>query len=126
MAGPPDSLVSMTSYPTSAFTRPALAPGLLGAVVLFAGLALLDNDGAYFWIRAVVAVLALIVCVFAWQAKQWWWLLGLVPVAVVWNPVRPLEFHGQGWVAAQFVAALVFIVAGVLVKVPNSEDRARR
>ena len=116
----------MTSYSTPAFTRPALAPGLLGAVVLFAGLALLDNDGAYFWVRTVVAILALIVCVFAWQARQWWWLLGLLPVAVVWNPVWPFEFHGQGWVAAQFVAALVFIAAGVLVKVHSSEDGARR
>lgn len=116
----------MTSYPTPAFTRPALAPGLLGAVVLLAGLALLDNDSAYFWIKAVVAVLALILCVFAWQAKQWWWLLGLVPVAIVWNPVWPLDLHGQGWVAAQFVAALVFIVAGVLIKVRNPENRNRR
>jgi hypothetical protein len=116
----------MTSYPTPAFTRPALAPGLLGAIVLLAGLALLDNDGGYFWIRTVVAVLALIVCVFAWQARQWWWLLGLVPVAIVWNPVWPTAFHGQGWVAAQFVAALLFVVAGVLITVRNPEDRNRR
>lgn len=116
----------MTSYPTPAFTRPALAPGLLGAIVLLAGLALLDNDSAFFWIKAVAAVLALILCVFAWQAKQWWWLLGLVPIAIVWNPVWPLDLHGQGWVAAQFIAALVFIVAGVLIKVKNPEDRNRR
>ncbi len=116
----------MTSYPTPSFTRPALAPGLLGAIVLFAGLALLDNDSAYFWIRTVVAILALIVCVFAWQARQWWWLIGLVPVAVVWNPVWPLTVHGQGWAAAQFAAALLFIAAGVLVKVPGSEDRTQR
>lgn len=116
----------MTSYPTPAFTRPALAPGLLGAIVLLAGLALLDNDSAYFWIKAVVAVLALILCVFAWQAKQWWWLLGLVPVAIVWNPVWPLDLHGQGWVAVQFVAALVFVAAGVLIKVRNPQDRNRR
>ncbi len=116
----------MTSYPTPAFTRPALAPGLLGAIVLLAGLALLDNDSAYFWIRTIVAVLALIVCVFAWQAKQWWWLLGLVPIAIVWNPVWPTAFHGQGWAAAQFVAALVFVAAGIRIKVRNPEDRNRR
>lgn len=116
----------MTSYPTPAFTRPALAPGLLGAIVLLAGLALLDNDSAYFWIRTIVAVLALIVCVFAWQAKQWWWLLGLVPIAIVWNPVWPTAFHGQGWAAAQFVAALVLVAAGIRIKVRNPEDRNRR
>ena len=116
----------MTSYPTPAFTRSALAPGLLGAIVLLAGLALLDNSGGYFWIKAGVAILALIVCVFAWQAKQWWWLIGLVPIATAWNPVWPFELSGQGWVAAQFVAALVFIAAGVLITVPNAEDRNRR
>jgi hypothetical protein len=116
----------MTSYPTPAFTRPALAPGLLGAIVLLAGLALLDDDSGYFWIRMVVAVLALIVCVFAAQARQWWWLAVLAAVAVVWNPVWPFGFHGQGWVAAQFVAALAFVVAGVLIKVRNPEDRNRR
>lgn len=116
----------MTSYPTPAFTRPALAPGLLGAIVLFAGLALLDNASGYFWIKAVVAVLALIVCVFAWQAHQQWWLLVLIPIAVAWNPVWPFDFHGQLWVGSQFIAALAFIIAGILVKVKNPEDRNRR
>ena len=116
----------MTSSPAPAFTRPALAPGLLAAIVLLAGLALLDNPDGYFWIKVGVAILALIVCVFAVQARQWWWLLGLVPVAVAWNPVFPLEFHGQGWVAAQFVAALLFIASGVLIKVRSAEDGGRR
>lgn len=115
----------MTSYPTPAFTRPALAPGLLGAIVLLAGLALLDNASGYFWIKAAVAVLALIVCVFAWQAHQRWWLLPLVLIAVAWNPVWPFDLHGQLWVAGQFVAALVFILAGVRIKVKNPENRNR-
>lgn len=116
----------MTSYPTPAFTRPALAPGLLGAIVLLAGLALLDNASGYFWIKAVVAVLALIVCVFAWQAGQQWWLIAMLPIVVAWNPVWPLDLHGQLWVASQFVASLAFVVAGILIKVKNPEDRNRR
>lgn len=116
----------MTSYPTPAFTRPALAPGLLGAIVLFAGFALLDNPDGYFWIKAVTAVLALIICVFAWQANRQWWLLFMLPIVVIWNPVWPLELHGQLWVAGQYVAALAFIAAGVMIKVKNPEDRNRR
>ncbi len=115
----------MTSYPTPAFTRPALAPGLLGAIVLLAGLALLDNSSGFFWIKTVAAVLALIVCVFAWQANQQWWLAVLLPIVVVWNPVWPFDFHGQVWVAGQFVAALAFIIAGITIKVSNPEDRNR-
>lgn len=113
----------MTSYPTPAFTRPALAPGLLGAIVLFAGLALLDNPSGYFWITMVVAVLAAIVAVFAWQARALWWIFVMAPVGVAWNPVWPFDFHGQLWVAAQFVAALAFIAAGITIKVKNPEDR---
>jgi hypothetical protein len=115
----------MTSYPTPEYRRPALAPGILAAIVLFAGLALLDNPGGYIFIKFAVAILALIMVVFSFQAKQWWWIIGLAAIAVAWNPIWPLELHGQIWVAAQFVAALLFVVVGLLVKVKNPEDRNR-
>ena len=104
------------------FTRSALAPGLLGAVALLAGLALLDSDGFVF-IRYAVSILALIICVFVIQAKSWWWLIGLVPLAIFWNPIVVIELHGQGWVSAQFIAALVFIIVGVRTKVPVAVHR---
>lgn len=116
----------MTSYPTPEFRRTALAPGILGAIVLLAGLALLDNPGGFIFIKFGVAILALIVLVFVWQAKQWWWLAPLVAIAVVWNPIFPLRFSGQWWVGAQFVAALVFVAIGVLVKIRNPDDRNAR
>jgi len=116
----------MTSYPTPEFRRTALAPGILGAIVLVAGLALLDNASGYLFIRFGVSILALIVCVFAYQAGRWWWIVALAAIAIVWNPVVPFELHGQWWVAAQFVAALAFVAAGILIKVKNPEDRNRR
>lgn len=116
----------MTSYPTPEFRRTALAPAILGAIVLLAGLALLDNPGGYLFIKFGVAILALIVIVFAWQAKHWWWILPLGAVAVVWNPIWPITLTGQVWVALQFVAALVFIAAGILVRIRNPEDRNKR
>jgi len=99
------------------FSRSALAPGLLGAIALLAGLALIDGD-SFIIIRYAVSILALILCVFAVQGTAWWWLIGLGPIAVLWNPIFVIELHGQGWVAAQYVAALLFIVVGVRVKVP--------
>ena len=99
------------------FTRSALAPGLLGAIALLAGLALLDVE-SFVIIRYIVSILALIICVFVIQAKSWWWLIGLVPIVVLWNPIVVLDLHGQGWVSAQFIAALVFIIVGVRTKVP--------
>ncbi len=116
----------MTSYPTPEFRRTGLAPGLLGAIVLMAGLALLDNQDWFLVIRFAVAILALICCVFAWQAKQWWWILPLGAIAVLWNPVFPFLLNGQLWVALQFAAAAAFIGSGILVKVRNPEDRNRR
>jgi hypothetical protein len=101
-----------------AFTRSALAPGLLGAIALLAGLALLDGD-SFIIIRYVVSILAVIICVFVIQAKAWWWLILLVPIAVLWNPVVVIELHGQGWVSAQFIAALVFVLVGVRTRVPT-------
>jgi hypothetical protein len=116
----------MTSYPTPPFRRTALAPGILGAIALLAGLALISNESGFFWIRFPVSILALIVSVYAWQAKQWWWLIGLLPIAVLWNPVWVIPFSGQLWVALQYVAAIVFIAAGILIKIRNADDRNRR
>ena len=117
----------MTSYPTPQFRRTALAPSILAAIVLVAGVALVGTGG-FTWIRFAVSILALIVAVFAWQAGQWWWLIGLIPIAVVWNPVWPINAAGTLWQAAQFAAALIFIVAGILIKIVNTENRnaARR
>jgi hypothetical protein len=103
--------------PTSQTQRNALAPGLLAAIALFLSPLFTgdDNIGATI-IFYLVPILALIVAWFAWQARQWWWTIVFVAVAVIWNPVFPFGFTGQVWTAAQFVAALLFIAAGVLIK----------
>ena len=78
-----------TSYPER-YRRTALIPALLATVALFVGLQFIDGGG-FTVIRYIVSIFALIVAVFAWQAGQWWWLIGLVPIAVLWNPVFPVE-----------------------------------
>jgi hypothetical protein len=103
----------------------ALAPGILAAIVLLAGVALISLDG-YIAIRFGVSILALIVAVFAWQARQWWWLPVLVAIAVAWNPVVVIPLEGDLWLGAHYVAAILFIAIGVLDKVRNPEDRNKR
>ena len=115
----------MTTYPTPAFRRTALVPGVLAAIVLTAGAALVGTEG-FTWVRYVTSILALVISVFAWQSRQWWWLIALLPIAVAWNPVIVLQFDGVVWQAVQFVAALVFITVGLMIKVPNPEDRNQR
>ncbi|CAN5450660.1 hypothetical protein BH09ACT4_BH09ACT4_10890 [soil metagenome] len=112
-------------YGRPAFRRTALAPGLLATIVLLAGSALIDGD-AFIVIRFVVSILALIVGVFAFQAKHWWWIPIMLAIAVVWNPVFPLDISGPWWSGAQFAAAIVFIVAGLLVKVPTTAEDSKR
>lgn len=102
--------------------RTALAPGLLAAVVLLAGFALI-GQGGYLVIEYVVAILALIISWFAFQARQWWWIPLLLAIAVAWNPVFPFGFSGPYWFGAQYVAVLVFVLVAVFVKVPITEEQ---
>lgn len=112
------------TYPTRR-RRTAIIPAVLAAIVLLAGLALLGTDG-FIWIRFGVSILALIVAVFAWQARQWWWLIGLVPIAILWNPAFPIDLGNPTlWMALQYVAALVFLVAGWFIRVTEPENAAR-
>ena len=50
----------------------------------------------------------------------------MLAIAVIWNPVYPLPIDGPWWVGAQYVAILVFVLAGVLIKVPFTEQDAKR
>jgi hypothetical protein len=121
MASTPDR----DRYGRPAFRRTALAPGLLAAIALLVGVALIESDG-FIVVRFVVSILALIVVVFAFQARHWWWIPPLLAVAVVWNPVVPFNFAGPWWIAAQYVAILLFVLAGVFVKVPVKPEDSKR
>lgn len=106
------------------FSRAALVPGLVGAIALLFGLVWLES----WWfivILFVTAIMALILCVYAIQAKAYWWLLGLVPIAIIWNPILPLGLSGQGWQFLQLAGALVFVFSALLIKVPNDPDPVR-
>lgn len=101
--------------------RAALAPGLLGAIILLAGLAV--GPDWYLYVRYAVSILALILCVFAVQARKWWWLAGLVPVAMLWNPVLPIAALDGLLPLLSLPAAVVFVVAGITIKGPVDARR---
>lgn len=99
--------------------RLALAPGLLGAIALMAGLALIGSPH-YLWIEYPVAILAAITGWFAIQGKRWWFVTGLGAILVVWNPVFPLHLPGIAFQGLSILGAATFIAAGVIVRVtPN-------
>ena len=107
------------------YRRTALIPSLIAVIALLVGLALIDSDG-FTVIRYIVSIFALIVAVFAWQARQWWWLAGLVPIAVLWNPVLPIELgQSELWFGLQYAAAIVFAAAGAFIRVKDASGNAR-
>lgn len=98
------------------YQRNAFAPGILGGLVCLAGAFVLGWPG-YEIILYVIAILALICAWFAAQAKQWWWIVVFVAIAVLWNPVLPFSFSGTYWMAAHVIAGAVFVFAGMQIKV---------
>ncbi|MBF4607012.1 DUF6804 family protein [Curtobacterium sp. VKM Ac-1393] len=106
------------------FTRPALAPSMIAAIVLLACVAIMDSSGFVF-ARWGVTVLGLIVLVFAVRGRTWWAAALMAAVAVCWNPLVTVPIPGQVWAALQILAAALFIVVGIAVKVPRETDVPR-
>jgi hypothetical protein len=110
------------SYPSRA-RRTALVPSIVVVIALLAGVAIITSDG-FTVIRYVVSIFALIIAAFAWQARQWWWLFGLVPIAILWNPVVPIDLGIPDlWLGLQYAAALIFIASGVFIKVRDDDGQ---
>jgi hypothetical protein len=115
----------MATSSAPARQRNALIPGVIAAAALVAGIPLIGSEFAI-TICFIVAILALIIAWFAAQAKQWWWTVVMVAIAVLWNPVYPLGFTGAIWLVAHIVAAALCIVAGTLISVPRTTSGAAR
>lgn len=110
--------------PDPGYRRLALAPGLIAALALLIGTTVI-LDGPFVVIRYIVTIFAAIVAVFAFQARQYGWLPAFAAVAVAWNPVWPIAIPDPWWTAAQYVAAILFLLAGWFIKVPIPEDQRR-
>jgi hypothetical protein len=114
--------MSTNRYGQSDFSRAALAPGLLGGIILLAGLALIGS--AWFtFVQYAASILALILCVFAGQARSWWWYAGLIPIAIVWNPVWPLTIDDLLLRILHIVGTVVFVGAGLGIRVPLAQRK---
>ena len=106
------------------YQRNALAPGILATLALVVAQLLFGSDW-FETLRFVIAILALIVAWFAIQARHWWWVPVFVVIAVAWNPVLPFDLSGPVWVAAHWVAAIAFLVAGALIRSPRAVSDTR-
>ncbi len=100
------------------YQRNALAPSLIVAAYLFVSPLLVAGEWPLVT-RFVVEIFAVIVGWYAFQGKQWWWLPIMAVIAVLWNPFWPLELGTEFFTAAAPIAAVTFLVAGVLIKTPR-------
>ena len=103
----------------------AFIPGVLGAIVLLAGLALIGGDW-FILVRFGAAILAAIMAAFAVRGRQFWWLIALVPVVVLWNPVVPITLDDLAWRLAHVVGAALLVVSGLFITVPVEDDQKTR
>ena len=119
------------------FRRMALAPGLLGAIALLVGFAIIESE-TFIVVRYVASILALIMIVFAVQGglsqrgvsqsgswRTWVWIVPLAAIAVTWNPAFIIPIAQPAWTGAQYLGVLVFGLAGVFIKVRPKAAPAR-
>jgi hypothetical protein len=103
--------------------RVALPAAILAALVLLVGAGIIDTE-IFTVVRYVVSILALICVVLVVQARQWWWAIGLIPIAILWNPVFPIVIDDtQLFAGLHYAAALVFIAIGIGARVTDSKSR---
>lgn len=98
----------------------ALAPGIVLAIVLLAGLALVGTE-EYIFVLYTVAILAAVMSWFAIQARAWWWLIGLAPMVVLWNPILPFTFLDVIWSSLHLVGIGIAGAAGLIIRVPVND-----
>lgn len=103
--------------------RVVLPAAILAVLVLLVGAGIIETE-IFTVVRYVVSILALVCVVLVVQARQWWWGIALVPIAILWNPVFPIGIaDAQLFAGLHYLAALVFIVIGVSVRVTDSTSR---
>ena len=103
--------------------RVALPAAILAALVLLVGAGIIDTE-IFTVVRYVVSILALICVVLVVQARQWWWAIGLIPIAILWNPVFPIVIDDtQLFAGLHYAAALVCIAIGIGARVTDSKSR---
>lgn len=124
-------MAASTSRPASRYgekhpgtRRLALVPAIIAAIALLVGVTAIDG-GPFVVVTWIAAIFAGIVGVFAFQARQWWWLPLLAAILVVFNPVWPLTLDDTLWRILHYVAALVFLASGWLIRVPIPDEQAR-
>lgn len=114
---------SSRSTPEPSLRRLALAPALLLIVLLIAAAPLIGSD-PYQLMRFGISILAVIIGIFAWQARAWIWLPVMAAIAVLWNPLWPLQLPQDVLFGLHYVGAIAALFAGFAIRSPEESSKA--
>lgn len=96
-------------------TRPALWVCLIGVVTSLVALGQLPHD-YYIFNRFVVTAVAVWVVVIGVREKVPGWLVGLIPLGLLWNPILPFYLDRATWAPLNVLAAVFLFICGLLIK----------
>ncbi len=101
-------------------TNQALIPGVASVILLLLAVFGRWPYGFYTFLRIVVCGSAIYIAFQASVIKSfpWVWLMGAV--AVVFNPLIPLRLPRPTWQAIDFIAAVVFVVSLLALRVKQN------
>lgn len=90
-------------------SRPETAISLSGALIAFVAVFELPY-GFYTFVRLAVTAAAISLIVFSSRRGTQAWLFGLIPIALLWNPVIPVLLTRGLWLPLDLAATAFFIV----------------
>ncbi|MET3934906.1 DUF6804 family protein [Arthrobacter sp. OAP107] len=103
--------------------RPALVPGLIGAIMLV--MAIFDlSIGYYSWLRVIVTAVSIYLCVLTVKNNASIWLVALIPVAVVWNPFGQITMSRSAWIPYDLGGAAVLALAAFAIVRQNAKEHS--
>lgn len=92
---------------------PRLAACLVAIVLLLVGTFGSNGGGYYTFLRIYICGAAAILAFAGWQRGQVWWPLSGVLVAILFNPIRPIEMERDDWFWPDIVTAAWFGAVGL-------------
>lgn len=80
--------------------------------------------GYYIFLRWSLTALAIWISIDLYRRGAKNWLYGLVPIAILWNPIFPFGYPRPAWLLLNLAAAIFLAVLGLVsARERNSEER---
>jgi hypothetical protein len=65
--------------------------------------------GFYVFLRLAISSAALVLAVLAVRRKRPLWILAFAPIAIMWNPIVPIQMARAAWAPYDFIATALFV-----------------